>query len=256
MKKFLTMIAAMLVSVAMSAQFAQFKQMSLVTPHYYPGEVYFVDGTHESYYEVELPKNNEKKISVKANKEDKKRTTLDAANIIAVKFWHPKFPDKVNILHYLRVPKKSILKDSYWGNPVYVNRWGVLYKCDSFYEVNKKTGELEVVKFVDEYGAETETMCLLKRPGKEEADVLFAVNRFGKQWFMGNKKVAEVFAENEEIYEGIKKGKLQPDDIVYIMETMSGGETGETPTEAVEEKQAESVIETEDSTNGEVGDDE
>lgn len=256
MKKILTLISAMLVSMAMSAQFAQFKQMNLMTPHYYPGEVYFVDGTHESYYEVELPKNNEKKISVKAKKEDKKRTVLDAANIEAVKFWHPKFPEKVNVLHYLRVPKKSILKDSYWGNPVYVNSWGALYKCDSFYEVNKKTGELEVVKFIDQYGSETETMCLLKRPGKEEADVLFAVNSHGKQWFLGSKKVAPFFSENKEIYEGIKAGKLRPDDIVYIMEMMAGGEASEAPAETQEEKQAEPAVETEQKTNGEIGDDE
>ena len=245
MKKVLLMIVAMLVSIAMSAQF---KQMSLMTPHYYPGEVYFADGTHESYDEVELPKNNEKKISVKANKDDKKRTVLDAANIIAVKLWHPKFPDKVHVLHYLRVEKKALLKESYWGNPVYANRWGALYQCDSFYEINKKTGDLEVVKFVDQYGSETATMCLLKRPGKEEADVLFAVSRSDKQWFLGKKKVAEVFVENQEIYEGMRAGKFRPDDIVYIMETMAGGEENETP--------AEPTVETEQSTNGEVGDDE
>ena len=252
MKKGLVLIVAMLMSMAVCAQFAQFKQMSLMTPHYYPGEVFFVDGTHESYYEVELPKNNEKKISVKANKEDKKRTVLDAANIIAVKFWHPKFPDKVHVLHYLKVQKKSILKDSYWGNPVYANSWGALYLCDSFYEINKKTGELEVVKFVDQFGSETATVCLLKRPGKEEADVLFSMSHSIKQWFLGKKKVAEVFIENEEIYEGMKEGKFHPDDIVYIMETMAGGKAVETPSETP----AEPTVEAEHTTNGEVGDDE
>lgn len=252
MKKGLVLIVAMLMSMAVCAQFGQFKQMSLLTPHYYPGEVYFVDGTHESYYEVELPRFGHDKISVKAQKEDKKRTVLDAANIVAVKFWHPKFPDKVHELYYVDAQKMVQYQCDLWGNPIGGNSWGVIYKCECYYEINKKTGELEFVKFIDQYGNETPTAYLVKRTNMQKADPIITVCRKKAKWYPDKKDVAEVFSENAEIYEGIKSGTLKPEDLQFIMETMAGGKADETPSETP----AEPTVEAEHTTNGEVGDDE
>ena len=48
-KRFLLVLAAFFASVALHAQFIA--QMSLPTPHYYPGEVYFKDWQVEKFSE-------------------------------------------------------------------------------------------------------------------------------------------------------------------------------------------------------------
>ena len=244
----LLMSIGMLFSMPAHAQFGDFKKMELMSPHYYPGEVFFVDGHHESYYEVELPKNNEDKISVKVKKEDKKRIELNAIDIVAVKFWHKDFPDNVHVLHYVKVPKKSVYKQHYWGTPIYGNSYGVLYECDSFYEINKKTGKLHVVKFVDR-GSETATVYIIKKNDAVEGNVIAFNNGFGKLWYFNKKTIAESFKENASVYEGIQSGKLGPDDLPYIMDEMAGGKATDPATETP-------AVETQKTTNGEVGDDE
>ena len=61
---------------------------------------------------------------------------------------------------------------------------------------------------------------------------------------------AQFFKENEEIYEGIKSGKLQPTDIQYILDEMAGGKKAEEPAKAAPEAKTDSV------SNGVAGDDE
>ena len=64
-KRFLLVLAAFFASVALHAQFIA--QMSLLTPHYYPGEVYFKDGHVEEFAELELPRVGKHKLGVKKN---------------------------------------------------------------------------------------------------------------------------------------------------------------------------------------------
>ena len=83
-KRFLLVLAAVFfASVALHAQFIA--QMSLLTPHYYPGEVYFKDGHVEEFAEVELPRVGKHKLGVKKNSDDKGHTDIDAADIIGIK---------------------------------------------------------------------------------------------------------------------------------------------------------------------------
>ena len=77
-KRFLLVLAAFFASVALHAQFAQ---LSLLTPHYYPGEVYFVDGHSEEYAEVELPRVGKGKLGVKKNAGDPQISSVSRSGI-------------------------------------------------------------------------------------------------------------------------------------------------------------------------------
>ena len=77
---FIAWIAALCLALPAKAQFIQ--QMSLMTPHYYPGEVYFADGHSETFYEVELPRVAKSNLDVRKSPEDKKRTTIEGTDIV------------------------------------------------------------------------------------------------------------------------------------------------------------------------------
>ena len=68
--------------------------------------------------------------------------------------------------------------------------------------------------------------------------------------FIPKKKAAEFFRDNEQIYSGVKSGKLKADDIVYIMDEMAGGKKEEEPAAVIPEVQTDSIP------NGVAGDDE
>ena len=63
MKKKLVLLAVICICISAKAQLIA--EMELLIPHYYPGEVYFKDGHHEEYVEVELPRVGKSKLSVK-----------------------------------------------------------------------------------------------------------------------------------------------------------------------------------------------
>lgn len=246
MKKwyFLLLLAgAMMVSVSARAQF--FTQMSLMTPHYYPGEVYFTDGHHEAYEELELPRVGKSRLGVKVH-EDDKRTYIDAIDIEAIKIWHKNFPDQQHTIYYVQAKKVMMQDDNMWGTPIAGSDWGVLFQCEMNYEIDKKTGELHVVKFVGGNGPDTPTLYYLKRPKWTEAQLLLWNGGF----FPNKKKAAAVFKDNKTIYDGIKSGKLRPSDIQYILDEMAGGKKPDAPEQTVPEIQTDSV------SNGVVGDDE
>lgn len=242
-KRILFALCILFVSVTGQAQFIA--QMSLMTPHYYPGEVYFKDGHHEAYDEIELPRVGKSKIGVKKNAEDKARTTIQAIDIIGIKIWHKDFPDKVHVLHYVNAKKMYMHDENQWGNPIYANAWGILYQCEMNYQMNKKTGDLDFVKFVGGNGPDTPTLFYLKRPEWDQAQLIMVNGAM-----IPKKKAAEYFSDNAAIYEGVKSGKLKGDDIVYIMDEMAGGKPAEEPALAIPEVQTDSV------SNGVVGDDE
>lgn len=247
---------SLLFSMSANAQFV--KQMQLMTPHYYPGIVYFHDGHSEEFFELELPRVGKGKLAVKKSADEKTHTDIDAADIVGIKIWHRNFPDKAAVLYYVH-SKKELLQDEHqWGRPVAGSNWGMLFLCDKNYEINKKTGDFYAMKQVDEYNC-TNSLYFLKAESWDVARVLIVDNisafntkheRHRMQFALGKKKAAELFKENAKIYEGIKSGDINADDMQYVLDEMAGGKKAEMPIEAQPQDQ------TEPASNGEVGDDE
>ncbi|MBO7629408.1 MAG: hypothetical protein J6S87_05630 [Bacteroidales bacterium] len=245
MKKFYfwsVIIGALMLSVPAQAQF---ERLTVMTPHYYPGEIYYSDGHREAYDEVELPRVGKSKLGVKKNKDDKQYTDIEAVDIIGVKLWHPDFPDKQHVIYFVHA-KKEMMQNAYqWGTPVAGSKWGVLYQCEMNYEIDKKTGDLNIIKFTGGSGPDTPTLYYLKRPQWNEAVLLI--------WnysFYSKKKVAEFFSSKKKIYEGVKSGKLKASDIQYILDQMAGGKKEEVPLQTIPSAQIDTVA------NGVTGDDE
>lgn len=242
-KRILLALCILFVCVTGQAQFIT--QMNLLTPHYYPGEVYFTDGHYEAFDEIELPRVGKSKIGVKKNAEDKGHTDIEAIDIVGIKIWHKDFPDKEHVLYYVHAKKSYLQNDHQWGNPIYATAWGVLFQCEQNYQMDKKTGDLNFVKFVGGNGPDTPTLFYLKRPEWNEAQLIM-INGV----FIPKKKAAEFFKDNEQIYNGVKSGKLKADDIKYIMDEMAGGKPADESVLSIPEAQIDSV------SNGVVGDDE
>ena len=211
---FIIWIAAFCLTLPAKAQFIQ--QMSLMTPHYYPGEVYFADGHSETFDEVELPRVAKSNLDVRKSPEDKKRTTIEGTDIVCIKFWHANFPDKAHVLYYVHAKKALMQSPHQWGVPVAESNWGVLFQCEANYEVDNITGDLDIVKFVGGSSPDTPTLFYLKRKGDDLANLLI----FGSD-FAIKRKVAEFFKENPTISNGIKSGKLKPKDMQYILDEMA-----------------------------------
>lgn len=245
MKKRLILFAAlMMASIAIHAQFIA--QMSLMTPHYYPGEVYFKDGHHEAFAEVELPRVGKSKLGVKKNADEKGHTDIEAADIISIKIWHKDFPDKSHILYYVNARKMMMQSEHQWGNPIVGSAWGIVFQCEQNYRIDKKNGELDVIKFAGGNGPDTPTLYYLVRKELDQGELVMWNGSFNGL----TKHVMKLFAENEEIANGIKKGKLKGSDMQYILDVMAGGEKAVEPTIAISEVQTDST------SNGVVGDDE
>ncbi|MBO5618643.1 MAG: hypothetical protein J5902_01535 [Paludibacteraceae bacterium] len=243
-KVLLTLFLMLFVSVAaLHAQF--FTQMSLLTPHYYPGEVFFKDGHSEEFAELELPRVGKSKLGAKKNAEDKGHIDIEAADIIGIKIWHKNFPDKKHVLYYVHANKALLQSDHQWGNPIMGSAWGVIFECEQNYQIDKKTGDLNFVKFVGGNAPDTPTLYYLVRPDWDKAELLLINSEFAKK-----KRVAEFFAEKEEIATAIKKGKLKGSDMQYILDEMAGGKKTEEPAKIIPEIKTDSV------SNGVVGDDE
>ena len=242
-KRWLFILCVLMVSMAGRAQFIA--QMSLMTPHYYPGEVYFTDGHHEAYDEIELPRVGKSNLGVKKNASDKGHVDIEAVDIVGIKIWHKDFPDKEHVLYYIHARKSYMQNENQWGNPIYANAWGVLFQCEQNYQMDKKTGDLNFVKFVGGNGPDTPTLFYLKRPEWDAAELIMINGQF-----IPKKKAAEFFKDNEEIYNGVKSGKLKAGDIKYIMDEMAGGKPADESVLAIPEVQTDSV------SNGVAGDDE
>ena len=247
MNKRCVLFAILLCCMSLHAQF--FSNFQVMIPHYYPGEVYFVDGSHEAYDEVELPRGGKSELSVKKNKEDKKRETIEAANIKGIKIWHEKFPDKEHVFYYVFAEKSSMQGEHHWGVPVAGSNWGVLYECDLNYLVDKKTGDVKILKYTSTYGPTTPTLYYLKRPEWQAAKLLLANGRFVKR-----KKAAELFAEKPAISEKVKEGKMFLSDMQYILDEMAGDVKTKNDTIETPSIQEETIINP--NQNGVVGDDE
>lgn len=211
---FIALIAVFCLVLPAQAQLIQ--KVKLMTPHYYPGVVYFTDGHSEAFDEVELPQVTRRNLDVKKSLSDKKRTTIDAKKIAFIQFWHKDFPEKVHTLYYVYAKSEMMQSPDQWGFPIAESSWGVLYQCEANYEMNKKTGDLNIIKFVGGSSPDTPTLFYVKRNGDEKARLLV----FDEFRFASKKKTAELFKENPAIYNGIKSGELRPADLPYIIEAM------------------------------------
>ncbi len=262
--RFLLVIVAVFASVTLHAQFVA--QMVMRAPHYYPGEVYFVDGHSEEYAEIELPQVGKGKLGIKKNAGDKGHTELDADNIVGVKIWHKDFPDKKHVLYHVHAQKVGLQSEHQWGNPDMGSDWGVIFRCEMNYQIEKKTGDLKYVKFVGGTGPQTPSLFYLVRPDKELADLVL-VN--GIITIDLRKKVSLLFEEKPEIAAAIKKGKLYTyNDMQYILDEMASGQKTETALKLIPEEQTVTGEEantndrishktiTDSISNGVVGDDE
>ena len=241
----IVLFSALFLSLPSKAQFI--KQMQLATPHYYPGIIIFQDGHQEEYAEIELPRTGKGALGVKKTAEEKKHTDIPAADIVAIKIWHKNFPDKVHVLFYVHARKAMMQSEHQWGDPVAGSAWGVLYQCEMNYEMNKKTGELDIIKFVGGNGPDTPTLFYILRTDDNMADLVIAN---GSQWAVPKKKLLELFKDNQAIYDGIKSGKLKPTDIQFILDEMAGGKKSDVHLETIPQVQTDSV------SNGQIGDDE
>ena len=255
-KRFLLVLAAVFASVALHAQFIT--QMNLLTPHYYPGEVFFKDGHSEEFAELELPRVGKSKLGAKKNAEDKGHIDIEAADIIGIKIWHKDFPDKKHVLYYIHARKSFMQSEHQWGNPIMGSAWGVIFECEQNYQMDKKTGDLNFIKFVGGNGPDTPTLYYLVRPELELAELAMVNGSF-----MAMKKAAaKLFAENEEIATAIKKGKLKGSDMQYILDEMAGDKKAEMPLKVIPEdntmpeEKAVPETKTDSVSNGVVGDDE
>ena len=237
-------ISALFLSLPTRAQFI--KSMQLLTPHYYPGIVYFQDGHHEEYAEIELPRTGKGAIGVKKTGDEKKHTDIDAADIMGIKFWHKDFPENVHVLYYVHARKMLSISEHQWGNPVMGSEWGVVFQCEINYEVDKKTGDLHFVKFVGGNSPDTPTLYYLVRREWDLAELVMIDGRFAEL----KRNVSKLFEEKPEIANGIRKGKLKGSDMQYILDEMAGGKKVETPVETIPQVQTDSV------SNGQIGDDE
>ncbi len=213
----LSLIISWLLNLSVQAQF--FARMNMMTPHYYPGEVYFKDGHQDTYAEVELPRVGKSALSVRKNADDKKRTDIEAIDIVGIKFWHKDFPDSTHMLYYVHAKTALMQNEHQWGFPIIDNAWGTLFQCEQYYEIDDN-GEMNCVKLVGGSYPDTPTLFYLKRPEWDEAQMII----FGGDFAL-KKKVAKFFQENAQIAKGIKSGKLKPSDIRYIMDTMAEGKT-------------------------------
>ena len=230
--------------IAVRAQFIA--QMSLMTPHYYPGEVLFKDGHHEEFVEVELPRVGKSKLGVKKYADEKKHTDIEAADIIGIKIWHKDFPDKQHVLYYVHARKSMMQSEHQWGNPVMGSAWGIVFQCEQNYQMDKKTGDLDFIKFVGGNGPDTPTLFYLMREGWDQAELVMVNGSFNAM----KKVAAKLFEEKPEISEAIKKGKLKGSDMQYILDEMAGGKPTEEPEQTIPEIKADTT------SNGVVGDDE
>lgn len=206
--------------IGMSMLQAQFiAKMDILTPHYYPGEIYFKDGHYEAFAEVELPRMGKSKLGVKKMGTEKTHTKIDAATIVGIKIWHKDFPDKTNVLYYVPAKKALMQNEHQWGVPFMESAWGVIFLCEQNYKIDKRTGDLDIVKFVGGSYPDTPTLYYLLREGWDKAELVIFNTDFAVR-----KKVAGLFADNKEISTAIKNGKLKPSDMQYILDEMAGNQ--------------------------------
>lgn len=251
------MAAAMLLALPVKAQWGALINQSISV--YSHGQVNFKDGHQEQYLWVELPKIGATKVKVTNDPKKKKPTELNAEDIESLTFWTDKHPDDLFTLYYVhadksKLPLSGMVQQDAWGYPLAGSAWGVIIKCHAFYDVDKKSDEIVLGSYRDQFG-EREPVCYLVCKDFKNAQFIGVSGSMPKQrnvirFAAPPKHIAPFFKSNPEIEKKILNKKLDGKDIQYILDEMAAyhglNEVVDAPAPTTENK----------SENGQVGDDE
>lgn len=221
MKKLLALFVMATISLVAQAQ------LGLLVKDFTPGTVVFTDGHEESFPLVQLPGTTAKSLDVYTTekKSSSSKQTFQPEQIHSVKVWAPDFPDKVYTIYCLRAEKLLTLARYQWGVPMAASEWGVVFLCHAGYDVDNKTGEF-ITKVVYTDNTENPAVGLLMIHGEDEGRWVIQRYSWGKtQWIdLTGKRMMKAVASNQEVVQQIKKKKLKPADIQYILDKMAAGE--------------------------------
>lgn len=217
MKKLLFLIFSLSLCLTASAQFA----LQMLVKSFMPATIVFVDGHEETFASVSLPGvSNTIDAFPDAKHKAADKQSFDAKDIECIHYKNEKNPDQVKTLYHITAKKKAILRTSLWGYPIAASEWGVIFKCHPSYSVNKKTGEL-MGDVIYENGTENPVNCLLLINGQDEAEWFMQQYSYGRtKWFL-LKDACRILQNNPELVEKIKKKKIKPDDMQYILDAMA-----------------------------------
>lgn len=208
---------------------------------YTNGTITFRDGHEETYEQVALPNRWTEKIGVKESKKDKKAVTLSAKDIRYITYWAADFPENKTTVYCLLIPDQKKKDKLYceWGVPHMASEWGVVFHSHEFYQMNQKTGEMNMLVYLE--GQSFEALAkpqleiwqplLLLRSGMEEAIFVGNIRHYTDrktkekvaEYSWPSEKVKEgaiIFKENQDVYQQILDGTLKASDLQYILDKM------------------------------------
>lgn len=241
MKKKLLLLALIVLPMLAEAQIAA--MVHRYADVFYPGIVTMKSGRSTEYAQVELPKYDQAEITVSKDPKRKQTSVLKSEDIAYVTIWSKDFPEIKNTLYHISADRdcKGKKFQDYWGYPIAGSSWGMVFQCHLTYTMDKETGHLQG----DYYGTynngiyqENPVACVLIRPGQKHGHMVILAQSSGlKMWnVLHQKDIAELFAANPEIKEGvlqkkggskmekgvvIKAGGLRGDDIQYVLDEMA-----------------------------------
>lgn len=270
MKKIFSLLFLfMTLSVGVNAQIVSLIAGAIkkAVPIYTPGTITYKDGHEVEYMWVELPKSGDVSIKVSNDPKHKKADEIDAAEIYSITYWTEQLPEKKLTLYKLhadksKIPFASTLPVDVWGYPIAASEWGVVFKCNPRYELDKKTGEIQLcydtraVQMGNTIHYETVSACcfLLCKDFENAQLIGGSLYSDAMNWAaLKMKHIAPFFASNPDIEKRIEEKQLSGGDIQYILDEMAifhGMKESVTPVNPSEQSTSEAV------TNGTIGDDE
>ena len=259
MKKLTLLFALfMLLAIPVKAQLGAAIRKSI--PNYARGIVHFKDGRTGEYLWVEMPQIGATEVKVTDDSKKKKVEKLQAADIEKIVFWSDKFPDEKFALWYIhadksKLPLMGLAFVDAWGYPIAASGWGVVFKCHSFYQIDKQSGHIMVGYTYDsQFGAagENPAGCYLVCKDFENAQIIGmsgSMDGNKMRFFSTPKQIAPFFKSSPEVSNAILKNKnLKKVDIQYLLDQMAIYHGLTMPEEEKEEVKVNA--------NGQVGDDE
>lgn len=271
MKKFFSLLLLLTtLTVGANAQLVSLIAGAIkkAVPIYTPGVITYKDGHKVEYMWVELPKSGDVSIKVSNDPKHKNADEVDASEIKYITYWSQQFPEKKLTLYKLHADKSNIpftatMQVEVWGYPIAASEWGIVYKCHPRYELNKKTGEIELcydvrsVQMGNTVHYETvAASCFLQCKDFENAQLIGgSLYEESMHWVtIKMKHVAPFFASNPTMQKSIEEKKLTGADIQYILDEMAIfhelKDSSLEPTTPTETSISEATI------NGTIGDDE
>lgn len=193
------------------------------------GTVHFSDGHEETFRYVKLPSSRSAALTVGKDGPNN-LISIPAEKVMYITVWHVDFPDKtysIYALDYKPVFKKSNRITNFWGRPMMASEWGLVFRVSSYYEIHDDGEFFTVTIIKNGWGSD---FMLLKCRDFEHAQWLGLVDgkngaengdNLAMVWQTNPKNIAQVFASNPRISQQIADGKLQANDLRYILDQMS-----------------------------------